>query len=49
MKPQQPVCKRCGAPAGVDDVVTSGRQSDPLQITECARCGSILDVGTHQW
>ena len=43
-----PCCRRCGAAAG-DDVVVRHAESDPLQVSECARCGSIIGVGGHRW
>ncbi|SFR30224.1 MULTISPECIES: hypothetical protein [Halorubrum] len=43
------VCKRCGGPTGPDDDVTNQSSSDPLVVSECARCHSIVDIGGHRW
>jgi ribosomal protein S27AE len=43
------ICEQCGAPAGPDDVVPTQSPSDPLVVSECPRCGSIVSIGGHQW
>ena len=43
------VCKRCGVETGTDDVGVFHSESDPLQVSECPRCGSILGIGGHRW
>ncbi|MFD1567823.1 hypothetical protein [Halolamina litorea] len=43
-----PTCNRCGArDATVDRQLTHA--TDPLQVTECRRCGAILSIGGHEW
>lgn len=46
---QAELCNRCGALGGVDGPVVHNPSSDPLQVAECSRCGSILDIGTRDW
>lgn len=43
------VCKRCGGPTGLADVVVQHSRFDPLVVAECAACGAIADIGPHQW
>lgn len=43
------VCARCGAPAGVDDVVVTSALSDSLVVSECATCGTVVRIGGHPW
>jgi len=43
------VCKQCGGPTGGTDVVVKHSPSDPLVVSECARCGAIISIGAHQW
>ncbi len=42
-------CKRCTDSSDPVDVLVSNASSDPLQVSECVRCGAILDIGGHQW
>ncbi|WP_177232537.1 hypothetical protein [Halogeometricum rufum] len=42
-------CRRCGEPSGPTAVVVNHARSDPLQVTECRRCGAILDIAGHRW
>jgi ribosomal protein L40E len=42
-------CRRCGESTGSTAVVVNHASSDPLQVTECRRCGAILDIGGHRW
>jgi len=43
------VCPYCGAPTGEGDAVVHNPASDPRQVTECASCDRVLDVGGHRW
>ncbi|QOS11116.1 small CPxCG-related zinc finger protein [Haloferax gibbonsii] len=45
MTAKRPVCKRCGSPVGPGGVVVRHAGTDPLQVSECGRCGAIIDIG----
>ena len=42
------LCRRCGGPTDVTDVVVRHPPSDPLVVSECAGCGAIVGVGAHR-
>jgi RNase P subunit RPR2 len=45
----RPICKHCNAAVGGDDVVVRHSLDDPLQVSECANCGSVVSVTGHRW
>ena len=46
---ETPRCKLCNASVGASDVVVNHPSSDPLVVSECPRCGSIVSIGGHDW
>jgi len=43
------VCRRCGGPTGIEDLLVYHSPSDSLQVTECGQCGAVVRIGGHQW
>jgi predicted nucleic acid-binding Zn ribbon protein len=41
------MCERCGDSDGRPIVTTA--TDDPLEVSECERCGALLDIGDHDW